>query len=108
MDAFDSVRKMLAAQFGKEPDLNAILFLVGMNELGKIRPKFSKEQKQDLMHVAVCKLLSAEGIYRFVAKDDDGWPHYERTAKLPRMTLAEQEELLKRQIVRYFEQNESI
>ena len=107
-EQFGFVQQMLAARFGKAPDLNAILFLIGMNELGKLRTKFTKEQKQDLMHVAVCKLLSSEGIYRFAFKDDDGWPHYERTDKLEHLTLAEQEELLKRNIVRYFEQNELI
>jgi hypothetical protein len=108
MEDFRFVQQMLAARFGKEPELSAILFLIGMNELGKLRTKFTKEQKQDLMHVAVCKLLSEEGVYRYVAKDDDGWPHYERTNKLESMTLEKQEELLKRQIVRYFEANELI
>jgi hypothetical protein len=105
---FHFVRKMLSARFGAMPDLNGILFLIGVNELGKLRTKFSKEQKQDLMHLAVCRLLSSEGIYRYVARDDDGWPHYERTAKLASLTLSEQEELLKQQIIRYFEENDLI
>ena len=52
--------KMLE-RFGKKPDLEAILFLIGVQEFGDIRPKFTKEQKQDLMHVAVCSLLSQSG-----------------------------------------------
>ena len=58
------------------PDLNAILFLVGIQELGRMKPNFTKEEKQDLMHIAVCRLLSEDGYYEFVGRDDDGWPHY--------------------------------
>src|SRR5579862_8512088 len=36
-------------KFGKKPDVEAILFLIGIQEIGKFKKKFSKEQKQDLM-----------------------------------------------------------
>ena len=42
----------LTSRFGKKPDLEAVLFLIGMQETGFIHQKISKEQKQDLMHVA--------------------------------------------------------
>ena len=48
----------MVERFGKKPDLEAILFLIGMQEYGQLKDKFTKEQKQDLMHVAVCLLLS--------------------------------------------------
>ena len=94
---------LLHERFGKVPDMEGILFLIGVNELGKLpRRKFSKEQKQDLMHVAVCTLLSQLGYYTFVGRDDDGWPHFNEV--LP-VTAAgkEQEQMLKECIVRYFE-----
>ena len=99
------VRRRVSDQFGKRPDLNAILFLIGLNEVGILREEFEKEEKQDLMHVAVCKLLSDEGFYVFEGKDDDGWPNYRATKKLPELDLKKQEELLKTKIVKYFEQN---
>ena len=43
--------------------MEAILFLIGIQEVGDFRTKFTKEQKQDLMHVAVCSLLSPSGYY---------------------------------------------
>ena len=48
----------LQNQFGKKPDVDALLFLIGVRELGKMPEDFSKEEKQNLMHIATCKLLS--------------------------------------------------
>src|SRR5436190_14925599 len=67
----------LKERFGKIPDMEGILFLIGVNELGHLpRKKFSKEQKQDLMHIAVCTLLSQLGYYQYVGRDEEGWPHF--------------------------------
>ena len=68
-----------------------------------MKKKFSKEEKQDLMHIAVCKLLSAEGYYSFDGTGEDGWPRWSATRQIPKMTLEEEEYLLKKQIIRYFE-----
>lgn len=99
---FRSIQARLKKQFGKTPNLDAILFLIGMQELGVIKKKFSKEQKQDLMHIAVCHLLSEEGFYTFIGRDEEGWPHFEKSEDLPKLSLEEQEYLLKRQVIRYF------
>lgn len=96
-----AVRAFVKNQFGQRPNLNAILFLIGVNELGQLR-SFEKEEKQDLMHIAVCYLLEADGFYRFIGRDDDGWPHYEALIELPNMKLPEQEALLKERIIAYF------
>jgi hypothetical protein len=99
----------LGGVLGKKPrDLNALLFLIGVQELGKGRRNFSKEEKQDLMHIAVCKLLSLSGYYRFEGYDEDGWPHWALVRKLPHADLLGQEEWLKMQIMRYFEQETDI
>lgn len=100
-----AVLQRLRDQFGKKPELETILFLIGMNELGKVRDKFSKEQKQDLMHIAVCRLLSADGYYRLAGWDDDQWPMWEATKELPAWSAAEQEIIIKQHIIRYFEEN---
>lgn len=95
----------LAERFEKKPDMEAILFLIGIQEFGDIREKFTKEQKQDLMHVAVCNLLSASGYYEIESVDEDGWPHYKQLKQVPDMTAPEQENFLKDHILMYFEQN---
>lgn len=90
---------------GKRPaDLNAVLFLVGVQELGKGAKSFSKEEKQDVMHIAICKVLSLAGYYELEGLDEEGWPHWKLIKKLPRFDLLEQEKLLKIQILEYFKE----
>jgi hypothetical protein len=92
-------------KFGKKPDLEAILFLIGINELGAFPEEktFTKEQKQDLMHIAVCKLLSQVGIFVLDQFDEEGWPHYVPTGLETPTNMKEQEQLLQECIIRYFE-----
>ena len=97
--------KQLSEQFGNELDLKGILFLIGVQELGKMRQKYSKNEKLELMHIAVCKLLTTEGYYTYTGTDKEGWPHYELNEAIPTFRLKEQEELLKKQIVIYFEEH---
>ncbi len=87
----------------KLPDLQAMLFMIGMQELGLLQRGFSKEEKQDLMHIAVCKLLSTEGYFRFKGHDQDGWPHYEQLRSLKKQSVSDQEALLKEKVVQYFD-----
>lgn len=94
----------LAEKFGKKPDLEAILFLIGMQETGFLHPKITKEQKQDLMHVAVCKLLSSSGYFELEKIDNDGWPHYKQLKELKMETVFEQEDFLKDHILLYFDE----
>ena len=89
---------------GKQPkDLNAVLFLIGIQELGKGRKTFSKEEKQDLMHIGICKVLSLAGYYELEGHDKDGWPHWKLKKKLPHFDLLEQEKLLRMHVMEYFE-----
>jgi hypothetical protein len=89
---------------GKRPkDLNAVLFIIGMQELGQGPKRFSKEEKQDLMHIAICKALSLSGYYHLEGLDKDGWPHWKLIKKLPHFDLLEQEKLLKMHALEYFE-----
>lgn len=84
------------------PDLNMILLLIGIQELGQVRKKFSKEEKQDLMHIAVCTLLEPEGYFTFTGIDDDGWPHWDMNKPFTMKGVSEQESFLKYRIIDYF------
>lgn len=95
---------LIQQNLGKRPkDLNAVLFLMGIQELGRGHAHFSKEEKQDLMHIAICKALSYSGYYVLEGVDKDGWPHWKLLKKLPRFDLLEQEQLLKVGVLDYFE-----
>jgi hypothetical protein len=93
----------LVTHFGKKPDMEAILFLIGIQEFGELRAKFSKEQKQDLMHVAVCSLFAQSGFFEMEKVDEDGWPHFRQLKSLPEMNMIEQENFMKDHILLYFE-----
>lgn len=94
----------LVEKFGKKPDLEAILFLIGIQETGFVVEKISKEQKQDLMHIAVCTVLLQSGYYVKEGNDPDGWPHFKQIKELPVHDLREQENFLKDHVLLYFSQ----
>ena len=102
------IRHLIKDRFEKPtlPDLNAILFLIGIQELGRWQEKFTKEEKQDLMHIAVCRLLSFEGYYEFVGRDDDGWPHWRMLKPFSTKGVEVQAALLKEKIILYFRDQE--
>ena len=91
---------------GETPDLDTMLFLIGIQELGLIKPKFSKDEKVNLMHIATCKLLEPYGYYEYLHRDDEGWPHFKRIKTLEKG--ADQERLIKEAIINYFTSNSII
>jgi hypothetical protein len=99
------LEEKLMERFGKKPDLNAILMLVGVQETGFVTEKITKEQKQDLMHVAICTLLGASGYYALEGNDEEGWPHFRQLKALPAFDLIEQENFLKDHVLLYFQNN---
>lgn len=94
----------LTVQFGEgeELDLDAIIYLIGVQELGQIHRRFKKDEKLDLMHIAICRLLEPYGYYEFDFYDPDGWPHYKVKEQLPNLKAGEQSVLMKEAIVNYF------
>lgn len=101
---WEGLLDFLEKTVGKRPaDLNAVMFLIGVQELGQGVRKFTKEQKQDLMHIAICRVLSKAGFYELEGLDKDGWPHWKLVKKLPHVDLLNQEHLLKIYVLDYFE-----
>ncbi len=97
------LRIKLKEQFGIKPDMDGILFLIGIQELGAGKQDFTKEEKQDLMHIAVCTVLSQSGYYALEGNDADGWPHFKQLKALPGFIMIEQENFLKDHILLYFQ-----
>lgn len=104
-NTWNALVQYISKQFGDGEllDLQAILFLIGINELGQGYRIFKKQEKIDLLHIAICRLLSAYGYYSFEGRDDDGWPHWKTNKKLPPLKTDEQTILLKKSIITYFE-----
>ncbi|MEL7270082.1 MAG: hypothetical protein AAGL34_10935 [Bacteroidota bacterium] len=87
---------------GEDLDLDGMLYLVGVQELGDYQRSFKKDEKINLMHIAICRLLEPYGYYDFDFFDDDGWPHYKMVQQLPPLKAGEQSVLMKEALVQYF------
>ncbi len=107
---WDKVVTILSNQFadGEMLDLDAIIYLIGVQELGKVHQTFKKDEKLNLMHIAICRLLEPYGYYEFDYFDKEGWPHYNVKEALPPLKAGEQSVLMKEAIVNYFLEREVI
>lgn len=88
---------------GEKLDLSSLLLLIGFQESNQSKKTFSKDEKIDLMHVAICTLLTPYGFYEYKGVDEENWPQYERTESVPELPPTEQELLIRKAIVDYFE-----
>ena len=95
----------LSDQFadGDELNIDGVIYLIGVQELGQGHRSFKKDEKVNLMHIAICKLLEPYGYYEFDFFDEEGWPHYKTLTELPVLKAGEQSVLIKEAIIGYFE-----
>lgn len=109
-ERWESLVSILSDKFseGEDLDLDAIIYLIGVQELGKVRQKYKKDEKLNLMHIAICRLLEPYGFYEFDYVDAEGWPHYRVKEELPPLKAGEQSVLMKEAIVNYFLEKELI
>ena len=103
-DRWERLVEKLSEQFadGEPLELDAIIYLIGVQELGQLHRSFKKDEKVNLMHIAICRLLEPFGFYSFEYFDDEGWPHYRVIEELPPLKAGEQSVLMKEAIVQYF------
>lgn len=104
-EKWNIVVKNLSQQFadGDELNVDGIIYLIGVQELGQGQREFKKDEKLNLMHIAICKLLEPYGYYEFDFFDNDGWPHYKTITELPNLKPGEQTVLMKEAIIQYFD-----
>lgn len=109
-ERWGKVVTLLSERFadGDTLDLDGIIYLIGVQELGQLKRKFKKDDKVNLMHIAICRLLEPYGYYEFEYFDDDGWPHYKMIEALPNLKAGEQTILMKEAVVTYFLEKELI
>lgn len=99
---YQNALKLIEKRFGDDIDLQGLLFIIGLQELGKGKIKLSKNEKLDVLHIAICTLLSPYGYYEYEGLDKDGWPHWKTSEKLPPLKPGQQQEIIKQAIVEYF------
>ena len=89
-------------QTEKNTPIETMLFLIGVQELGSGKQKYTKDDKVNLIHIAVCRLLERFGYYQNSHYDDDGYPHFDEVEQLPELKPNEQQLLMKKAIIQYF------
>lgn len=108
-DKWGTIIEFLTERFNKKPDMEAILFIIGLREFGDhAHREFTKDEKVNLMHSAVCRLLSSSGYYELEGVDKDGWPIWKNIKEVPFLNIFEQETFLRHHIIAYFEEEEII
>lgn len=105
---WEILQDKLTERFGTPMDFDAILFTIGLQELNKPFKKYKKDEKLDVMHVAICTLLEPFGFYEYKGVDDDGWPHWELKENLPHLEAKQQNKLIIDSILDYFKKNNFI
>ncbi len=103
-ELWQEVERFFEQKFDTEKNvpIETVLFLIGIQELGSGKQSYSKEDKLNLIHIAVCRLLEPFGFYKFSHYDNDGYPHFEELAPLPELKPNEQTLLMKKAVVQYF------
>ena len=99
---WDALLLKLQKDIAEDIDLKGVLFLIGVQELQKGIVSFTKEEKQDILHLAVCKLLSPYGYFKFEKVDEDGWPHWIELKAIKNLSGKQQDLLIKEAIIAYF------
>lgn len=101
---WEKVQKHVEGRFGEALDEQTILFIIGLQELGKGMQEYKKEEKLDIIHIGICCVLKPYGYYKFIGNDDDGWPHFKNIKKLPNDIQGEsQQNFLKEAIINYLD-----
>lgn len=99
---WDALVSRLEKQFNSELSLKGILYLIGIQEVNQGIKSFDKEEKVNILHVAICKLLIPYGYFSFEKIDPDGWPHYRELKPLKSLSDSEQKSLIKKAILNFF------
>ena len=109
-ERWDHLISLLSDRFsdGEALDVEGVLYLVGLQELGQVHRKMKKDDNVNLIHIGICTVLEPFGYYRFDYFDEDGWPHFELIEALPPLKPGEQSLLMKEALVTYFLSRELI
>ena len=92
----------LGEKIGESPEIDSILFVIGLQELNMEIDKLTKDQKVEVMHIGLCVIFTPQGYYKPKGRDKEGWIHFEPLKKFPNLNSDEQEEIIKEAIIEYY------
>lgn len=103
---WELLQERMKARFGEALEVDAILFMIGLQELSKPYRKYKKDEKLEVMHIAICTLLEPYGFYEFEGRDQDGWPHWKLKENIPHLDAKQQNKLIVDAIIDYFKRDQ--
>lgn len=103
-ERWETLVSLLTERFSETEtiDIEGILYLIGIQELGQIHKRFKKDDNVNIIHIGICSVLEPFGYYEFDYFDDEGWPHFNLVEELPPLKPGEQSVLMKDAIAHYF------
>jgi hypothetical protein len=87
------------------PNLDTVLFLIGIQEIGKINTDYSKEDKLGITTLGMCVVLSQDGYFKQDGFDKSGWPIWKELKPFTPKDDIEEQNIFKNLVLLYFEQN---
>jgi hypothetical protein len=99
---WQNLQNKLKERFETEMDHDAILFMIGLQELDKPYRTYKKDEKLEVMHIGVCTVLQPYGFYEYKGRDDEDWPHWEVKEQLPHLDAKQQNRLMNDALIDYF------
>lgn len=92
-------------RFGQQAGIEAVLFLIGLQSRGiGYEPEMEKERKQDTIMEGTFCAFETLGFYERIGVDENGFWIWERSVEsIPKLSIEDQEKILKLGIVRYFD-----
>lgn len=104
-ERWDQLVAQIEQRFGREPDIEAILFLIGIQSVGRgYEPELPKERKQSLIMEGSYLAFETLGVYSRVGMERNGFWIWEKNFDLPKMSVEDQEKLLQIGILNYFDE----
>jgi len=98
---WDELLEELEALFDQEMTLKGVLYLIGVQELSLGIKQYERDEKANVLHVGICKILTPFGFYKFDRLDEDGWPHYIELKAIKNLSESQQELLMKEAVLKY-------
>ena len=106
MEKWNKLLEILKNKFETELDITSILYLIGVQELGRGFEEFSQEEKMDLIDMAKAKLLSGLGFFIDKGVDKEGWSVFERAENYTELLEKNKDFSLQNLIIEYFEKQD--
>jgi len=101
---WDNLIDDMESRFGRKPDIEALLFLIGVQSVGRgYEPDLPKERKQSLIMEGSYLAFETLDVYARVGMERNGFFIWEKIVDLPKLSVDDQEKLLRIGILNYFD-----